>query len=283
MTQTTKTKKLTAGKFFILFLLAAAFVIGLDYIQVKPGSKQEPLDLAAQVSETPEVTTTASPATSSAPKVEGESTRKVVVFIDKNANGLKDSNETGCDVCVAKVMMASSLQNGLVKANSKTKTVGIGSKGVVKDTDLTDVNTVWGYFDDRQILIEPQTVAVNDGSSDVQIAALETEAGISGINANISKTTDLGQGDLGERVNYGFQELIPSFQVAADQGKDVWVQFTPDTSNPGTNFIASGKLHKDTTGSLSGSSSGYYLEVSWPLDKADPKLLSQDNLKLFLI
>jgi hypothetical protein len=282
MNQVAKTKKLSAGKFLILFLLAAAFVIGLDYLQVKPGSKQEQLDPGNQVSETPDPTTI-SAQTSAAPKVEGESTRKVTVFIDKNANGQKDSNESSCDVCVAKALMAGSLQNGLLKSAAKTKTVNIGSKGVIKDTDLADVNTVWAYFEDRQILIEPQTVAVNDGSSDVQIAAIETQAGISGINANISKATDLGQGSEGERINYGFMSLIPSFQVAADQGKDLWVQYIPDSNNSGVHFIAKGKLHKDTTGSLSGSSSGYYLEVSWPFGNADPKLLSQDNLKLFLI
>jgi hypothetical protein len=212
-----------------------------------------------------------------------EEERKVSVFIDKDNDMTWDGTEKPCETCILKTLLGGEVQNSLFPKPDAIREFEIASQGVIVSQELGLINTVWGYFEDRGILVEPQIIAFNDGSSDIHLYARETAATVSGVNANISRITNSGSQQDGIRVVYGFSELIPSFQQAANNSLPVWVQFVPDLSAPVKYYLAKGLLKKDANGSLSGSSSGYYLELTWPLGVSNPGLESKDHLKLFLL
>ena len=279
--------KLTPGKLFAGFLLLAVLLVLINF--VSDGRKQPETGATNATSSSDQpadsIDVQLDEATNAELKQETETTpaRKVQIFIDVNESHLKEATEKLCEVCISKVLLAGEVLSGIFPKTGKLKEISIASQGSLKDTELADVNTVWGFFDDREIFIEPQVVAVNDGSSDINIYAYETSAIVSGVNANISKFTDFGEGDNGHRVIYGFADLVPSFQAAADEGKDVWLQYIPDSNSPAKYYLAKSILRKDATGSLSGSSGGYYLEVEWNIPSGFENVSRNENLKLFLI
>lgn len=207
----------------------------------------------------------------------GISDRKVTVFLDKDGNGNYTQTDSLCDTCVAKSLVAGNRTNGRYPDLKELKTITIASSGSLQESDLLTVNSVWGFFPDRDLAIIPFTVALNDGSSDLYIPARSVKHKISGNNANIAFVNSVDE----TKILIGFSKLIPSYITAANENSDVWVQLTPDTGKPDFQYLAKSKLTKDDA-LLTGSSDGYLLEVDFQTKQSLDKL-SAEQLYFFLL
>lgn len=285
-----KEKSQTGPRFFILLLLITAVAVFVVVLRPDAGEYSESINPAPNQDQNSEITT--EPETDSATgSLEGEvesvaatpKSRKVQVFLDKNKNNTWDSGDEACNVCIAKVLLTANKKNGLLPRNEEIREVTIGAQGLLNEADFQNVNNTWAYFDDRKLLIPEQTVALNDGSSDLFLQALPVSISLNAVNANISKVTPEGNDSQGVKVMYGFAMLVPVFQQASAQGQEIWVQLTPDPETPNKHYLTKGKLRKDTTGVHSGSADGYFLEVVWPVDSQTTGITKSENLRFFLI
>lgn len=211
--------------------------------------------------------------------------RSVQIFVDKNRNNIKDSNEELCDVCIAKNIVGAqvSYSEGYPGVDS-LKEITIEGGGKIDENKFVGINKVWGFFSDREMLIPDYTIALGDGSSDVYVPGWPIEVNTAGVNANLVSISEVEKQDNGGyTVSYNFQALIPALSSAYNNRDEVWVYFTPKSNKLGLSYLTKGLIKKDADGTVTGSNSGFYLRVVWPFKDAQKNALKEENIKFILL
>ncbi|MFQ5493074.1 MAG: hypothetical protein ACE5DX_02870 [Candidatus Dojkabacteria bacterium] len=274
----------TSPKFFVLFLIVAAVFVAIGYF-INVRTETTPTDeTTGKPEEAIEGTSTPTPSPTSIPEhVEGLSTRRIQIFLDSNEDGTKGSGEQICDICVSKTINVAQLSSQAYPPLSQVSEVTIKANGSLPESKMISVNTTWGFFEDREVIIKPQAVAVNDGSGDIFIPAVKTSVSVPGVNASIVGVDIKPKADNIFRLIYKFSRLIPTFLEAAGNGDEIWVKYTPDSDQPGKHLLASGLLTKDQDGTVTGSPEGYYLLVDWQFEQLPENADNSDNLRFILL
>lgn len=270
----------------IIALAVVAFIVynsrtGDDFEVVQ---KQADKDSASEVilnSDTSDNTLFQTPTPTIEAKVEGIATRKVQLYLDTNNDGTRNSAESGCNLCVSKTLIAGEELNSVLPAVSSFKQVSIGAEGTLKDTDFGSSNITWGYFPDRKVLVPPTLLLLNDGTTELQIAAKQIKVSIDGINANIERIKI--EGTQTKTVIYEFEYLLPALQSALENNKPVWVQYIPDKNNPANYYLQSNTIKLDSTGNVTGVEGRYYLELDWAIPGSTSALTSKESIQFGLL
>jgi len=190
--------------------------------------------------------------------------RKLSVFIDKNIDGIKDSNENLCTLCSGEQLLNGNSEgtNDFPSSNN-IKTIGLDISGSVKESTLSNANLAWGVFENKKFLVTPAQLAFGDGTGDNFIPAFEYVTKVAGVNANISKVEDLNG-----TTQYTFKNLMPIMQNSLDQSKTVYIKYSLNPEDT-KYYLASGKLSREgqnvvfnTTWNIEQSLKGGYSNVS---------------------
>lgn len=265
--------------------IVAALVVLTAAVVLVNASQTRPITVVSETSETEEVTPDQPDAIEEVQAVEpeqddtdvvlGATDRQAVVYVDANSDGSRSSGEDNCNTCVAKVVVLAN-KTGKYPALGALDTTGVQSQGTLSESELIGYNTVWAYYPDRKIFIKPQLVSTGDGSGDIAIAASEVAISVSAENAGVLGVESTGPG----AVRILFEQLIPSMQNAAGEGKQVWVQVIPDTAQPDLYYVAAGVLKSDSQST--GSPNGYVLEVDFETTESLSSIES-GQLQFFLL
>lgn len=205
--------------------------------------------------------------------------RKVQVFIDKDKDSARSNSESSCDVCIGKALVATSQSGSAEPGVAELNLVNISGSGTVNEADLLHYNRVWGFFDDRKILIPQQNLLLGDAVSDINIYAVQVNLIISGVNANLR---DISVTDA-NTVVYEFDSLISSLRTTQTNGTDVWLQFIPDIQNPGIYYLAKGKVLTDVSGQVTGVPNNHYMSIKWGFDNEYSTLTKAENMSFILL
>lgn len=203
------------------------------------------------------------------------------IFVDENKNGSKDENEVGCDVCIARALAYTTQTESLPLINDLKYTT-IKSAGELDVNEIQTAKIVWGFFEDREIIIPNQPIKV-DLEGNVFIPAWKTNVSVVGLNANIKEVLVQKKIKGQYALRYTFETLVPSLQAAAEENKSLWVYLTPDPNNLGLSYLVEAKIAQDKTGSIVGKSNGYYIDVVWKIDQNLPASLDPKNIAFVLL
>lgn len=267
----------------ILLVVLITAVIAINAGQAKPLPRNIDSADVAKTDQMPE-TDTDLEATPTIAAVQGQETensaaevsdRLARVFVDSNSNKSFDSDEEGCNTCVAKRMILAN-SSGRLPALQSLVTTGIGAEGTFAEADLDGHNTAWAYYPDRKILVRPQLVSAGDGSGDINVAATPISFSFTAENANVVKIEQLATGNL----QLIFTQLVPSMLNAANDGRQVWVQAIPDLAQPDYYYLGTGVLVKNPE--AAGSPDGYILQVDFNT-RQDLGGLESSQVNLFLL
>ena len=210
----------------------------------------------------------------------GENMQKVLLFIDKNRNNAKDSNEEACDVCVAKNVLAGIIdqESHFLPENSQINRFSVVGAGNLNTENMSANSSLWGVYEDRKALIPIVDLSKLTLSNPLYIPVWELSSSIGAINAAIQKIS----GDNNIAI-YVFSQMIPALENSLEKNQEVWVQFTPDLADTDTYYLSSGKLALDSDGSVTGITDSYYLAVEWNFSVTNAKVLKKENLRLHFL
>lgn len=197
--------------------------------------------------------------------------RKLIVFIDKNNDGLKDSNEVACTLCSGQSLLFGEKYSGsLLPITAKINTASIDIKGTIKESALGTANIGWGVYSSKNIIIPTSDIAFGDGTLDKQIPAYEYIAKIAGVNANIVQVEDIGSD-----TEYHFKTLIPILKTNLENSKKLYVKYSlnPEESKY---YIAEGAIKKDIE--------DYIITVNWNVQSSIKQgYLNAANITFFTL
>jgi hypothetical protein len=181
--------------------------------------------------------------------------RKLSLFVDKNNNAIKDSTEALCTLCSGEQLLYGRASSGNnLPSISSIKITGIDLSGSVKESALGDAHIAWGAFDNKRFIVPPTEFVFGDGSTDEMIPAIEYQAKIAGVNANIIEVSDENN-----QTQYTFKVLIPMFQTALNENKTIYIKYSLNTDET-RYYLTSGKITK--------VGSNYVLNATWEVDSS---------------
>ena len=210
----------------------------------------------------------------------GEDVQNVLLFLDKNRNNIKDSNEESCDVCVAKNVLASIIdqESHFLPESSQIKKFAVVGAGNLNTENMSANSSLWGVYEDRKAIIPVVDLSKLTLTNPLNIPVWELSSSIGAINAAIQKISSDNN-----RTVYVFSQMIPAMENSLEKNQEVWVQFTPDLADPETYYLSLGKIALDTDGSVTGIADSYYLAVEWNFSKSNAKVLKKENLRLHFL
>jgi len=201
--------------------------------------------------------------------------RNLVIFIDKNGNETKDADESACLQCAnEQAIVTKQKTQEETPSLAELQIIGLSPSGTIAESKLTELNTIWGVLESKNILIPISPINLGDGASDALIPAVPFSVKIAGVNSNIL----VGENIDNETI-YSFNKLIPTMQTASGKNSPIYVKFT-STSEPTKYYLNKGTITID--GSTEGK--GYLLKIKWGLPtNFNPEVINPINLTFYVI
>jgi len=202
--------------------------------------------------------------------------RKIIVYKDKNHNQSQDDDEDVCDICVGKYINAVSLSGGTVyPSNENFLEIPIQGGGLINEDKINTTNHIWGFFDDREVIIPHTDIFLGDGVEDLYLPAWEYTVAISGANTTMQKGELLNSTNGHYEVSYVFNDLLPILNEQYKGEKEVYIYFIPDRSKLGTGYLVKGKIQKKVE--------EYSLDIIWPFNSMFDDVLKPENLTVVVL
>lgn len=250
---------------YLLVVILLSAIIGATIYQKKQNQQTQQDSTTPQqvnISSTPSMQVPSPTAT----KIANSQVTTGHIFIDKNKNNKQDNGETNCDVCIAKALIAGQVNAEVFPNLNNLLQISVQGGGILQSDKLLQINTVWGVFADREIIIPNYLVLNGDATSEIDIPAWEIDTEISGVNANISNIVKTAE-QVGQNftIRYYFSNLLPVLSAAKDKDSFVWVYFLPDSSQLAKVYLNKGKLMDNPN--PTDYQDKYYLEIVWPLSE----------------
>ena len=197
--------------------------------------------------------------------------RYLVLFIDKNNNGIKDADEVTCSQCTNQSLLVAMQNNpNQMPLLNKISSIGLGSGGTIGESKLTGNNACWGVFEGQNIIVPVSMFNFGDGVSDAQVPVILYSLKVAGVNVNIVETSNAG-----DETDYTFSKLIPVMQTASDQHNLIYVKFT-SPSDTSKYYISKGTISTD--------GKTYDLKINWELNgDFSNELLNSANLTFYIL
>jgi len=260
--------KSATSSLLILATLLIIGIIGIYLWQTNQSKLNNPSESEANITGEPLAVT----------KVFTLNSSKILLFLDKNGNGVKDDKEEGCDVCVAKPVLAAKVQNNILPEANSIKQVTVVGAGNLATSGLENSTMLWGAYEDRKALIPNVDLTRLAQVELLYVPVWEVSSSIGAINAYIQSADFKGQ-----QAIYTFSQIIPSMQNSLEENLDIWLQFFPNQEDTNVYYLAKSKLSLDTDGKITGMQNSYYLVVEWNFPQANAKVLKRENLRLFFL
>lgn len=273
----TKTGKLLTFVFFTLVILVAIVYLLRNKEEQQDGNDSGQTEAAENLNGKVE---TVIDGNAPEEQIQTKTPRKVQVFIDKDRDQNLTAGEEVCAHCRDMEFIAVEVSYGEdYPSEEKMSILNVKDQGILDENELMVVNSIWGYSAEKDLLIPETSVAINDGSGDLNIPVWEVDVNLSGVNANISQI------DWDKETNIiiiELSKLIPSLQTRFEKNEDVWVAFYPNKENSEKIYLGEGKIKKDTTSEITETQTIYYLELNWPLPDQYSDVMDKKNISFIL-
>jgi hypothetical protein len=199
--------------------------------------------------------------------------RKLAVFIDKNNNGIKEEDEVECTQCSGEQVIITNIDNENVFPDiSKLKAMPLGKSGVINESALSGLNTVWASMEGKNLLIPLSAINLGDGVDDAMVPAISFSFKLAGVNSNIIASQDETSK---EYTVYSFVKLIPVMQTSSEKGNPIYVKFV-SPNDTGKYYLGKGFISKE--------GEDYKLKIKWNLqDCFNNQIINPANLTFYVI
>jgi hypothetical protein len=146
--------------------------------------------------------------------------------------------------------------------------VEIGGAGKVPTVLFEGNETVWGFFQDRGLLIKPQNISALYQNGEVIIIAEEYSLSVGAQNARI-KEIKQGEKSNGKiYTEYVFAELLPAFLQTYNNSTEIFIAFETDEENLGRVHLSSGKIKK--------IDEQYVIKIDWDFTEKQPNINNKE-------
>lgn len=194
---------------------------------------------------------------------------KITVYLDKNNNLTKDSEEPICEQCIGK-QIKSEIET---PEGKKVISSNITEGGILELND-SKVFMSWGYFQDLKIIIPVFSYSKDQEGQEINIPALEFAQIIEGENLNLSSIREDKISEGYYETEFNFQALIPAIENAIMSEKSIWLVYYPNKENIEEYFISLAKPPAEN-GSLQ-------FRGVWHIETGQENISNSQNYSLLL-